>query len=189
MYYPPQTLQFTTVFLTVSGRARVDVGQRAYAHQPDSLVVIANGCTIDEQVELYQPWHVCYFHLPSTWAEQLDNWLRSEDRATLWLPSFSMRGQYLFRKAIDTAINHKPGWQWSMLGRIAEWLGILYAYEPVERDDALVARLGNMVDASPTECISIEQMAGRLELTPRQLNTRFARLPMSRWRNGSGGTV
>ena len=183
--YQPAPLDCLTLFLTRHGRAEVRVGRGAFAHQPGALVAAASGCQIREQVAPAQPWHLYYLQIAGPWADQMDGWLRAQDPPALVLPAAPARRRQVFVEMAELALAQPDGWPWLLLSRGAELLGGLYADARAgSPGESLVAQVARMVDAAPAERPAVAQIAGRLNMTPRQLLYQFGKAtgePLALW--------
>ena len=183
--YAPAPLDSLALFLTHAGRAQVQVGPHSFRHQPGSLVAIASGSAIREQVDVGRPWHVRYLLLRGPWAAQMDSWLsRQGVQFRVWPDAPARRGQ-AFSEIVELALAETDGWQWRFLSGSAEVLGGLYSdASPTNAADALVAQIARLVDGSPGDRLSVGEMAARVGLMPRQLLYRFGLAsgePLASW--------
>ena len=183
--YTPAPLGNLTLFLTLHGRAEVQVGAGMFSHQPGTLVAAARGCRISERVAPNHPWHLYYFQLAGPWADQMDGWLRGRDSPVVVFPDTGARRRQVFVEMAELALCQPDGWPWLLLSRGAELMGGLYADARAgSPGEALVAQVARMLDAAPTERLTVAQLAARLGLTPRQLVYQFGRAagePLALW--------
>ncbi len=172
--YAPPPLEWLALFLTLHGRAELRIGTQTLTHQPGSLIAVASGETIQEQVLSDQPWHLQYLLLTGPWADSMDAWLHDREPPVLVWTAAPQRRRQIVGEMVDLALTQERGWQWPFLSRCAELWGTLYidatAASPGE---SLVFQLGRLLDESPAERLSLAELAALVHLTPRQLIYRF----------------
>ena len=183
--YAPGPLDAVALFLTHTGRAQVQVGAQSFSHRPGTLVAIASGSAIREQVDVGRPWHVRYLLLCGPWAAQMDAWLGRQGKSFLAWPDAPARRCQVFSEIVELALTEPDGWQWRFLSGSAEVLGGLYSdASPTSAADALLAQIARLMDGSPSDRLSVGEMASRVGLTPRQLLYRFGLAsgePLASW--------
>ena len=183
--YLPLPLAGPTLFLTLQGSAELTVGGQPFTHRAGSLLAVASGCAVREQVGAGQDWHVCYLQVRGAWAEQLDAWLHRQEPPVVAGYEIPARRRQVFLDMIEVALAQREGWQWRFTGWSAELLGDLYSDTSLATSgDALILQIARLIDAMPSERKSVAEMARLLNLTPRQLIYRFslaAGEPLAHW--------
>ena len=183
--YTPDPLELLTLFLTLRGQTQVRVGPRVFEHQTGSMMAIAAGSRIAEQVAAEQPWHVFYLQLGGVWADQMNAWLRRQDPGVATWPTVPPRRRQGFATMVNLALTQGEGWQWSFLSHCAElWGGLFSDAAAASPGDALVLQVARLLDAAPAERLSVAEMAALLHRTPRQLIYQFGKAagePLAQW--------
>ena len=188
--YTPDPYPYLLLFLTSQGGARVQVDSgtatATLIHEPDTLVMIGAGCRLIEQVDAHRDWHLRYLLLRGIWADQLGALLTSRDSppARRFTHTPLARRQ-LFTTIVNLVDTQTGDWQWLLLGKIAELLGGL-SHEVLKDtpEDALVLRIGELIDAEPLDRLTVAQLSVQMHLTPRQLIYQFQQatgMPLAQW--------
>ena len=188
--YAPQPYPYLLLFLTSQGGATVQVDSgtavTTLTHAPNTLIMVGAGCRLIEQVDAHRDWHLRYLLLRGTWADQMSVLLNSRENVPARrFPQAPLARRQLFTTIVRLVKTQSRDWQWLLLGKVAELLGgLLHEVLQETPEDALVLRIGELIDAEPLKRPTVAQLSAQTNMTPRQLIYRFQQatgIPLAQW--------
>jgi AraC-like DNA-binding protein len=182
--YPLQRLKHLCMFLTESGTARVRVGDVTVSHRPGSMVLIARGASIDEEVGKGSNWHVKYLMLAGRWASSMSALLERHNSVYVYDPA-PARWQRRFRETVDLLMNQTPGWDWLFLSALTEFAGVILRHpSPAGEPLGVVEKLERLIDQAPERSWKLDELCRALQIRRSTLSHRFKDLTgesLARW--------
>lgn len=182
--FPWRDIGATTVILTETGRARATVDDRAIAHQPGTVVVMAAGIRLEERVEADAHWRSLYIMATGPWAQALDAVVRMrqspvaayEDAPTAWVHGL--------RDAVGCAFDRPAGWRWTLLARLSTLGAAIASDQNGDAAAGLVERVRRLIDRAPDRAWPTAALARAMGMGRSAFVAHFAAAagePPARW--------
>ncbi len=173
------------IFLTLQGRAGIEVEGMPGRHMPGSLVLVSSCESLVEQVEAEGAWRVHYLLLQGSWAEELVRSLRSRGEGSLWCEPNAPRLRQIVEEMLTDVFTQNQGWDWFFFSRCAELFGCLNGqfFSP-KPEEALIQKVTRLLEETPTLRFSVGELASLTGLTSRQLLYQFRKTagkPLGAW--------
>jgi AraC-like DNA-binding protein len=175
--YPPQRVDRFTMLLTLSGEARVKVGNLVVSHRPGTIITLAQRSDIQETAGPRRPWHVKYLMLLGPWAAAMSRVMLDRGENIFAYDPAPRRWQRVLSEAIDCAFSQGRGWQWTFASRLAE-LGGAFTQHPSSPGEpkGMLERLEFFFDRAPERPWRMADMCEVLKVSSSTLSHRFKEL-------------